>query len=225
MALEIINRRLNIAEFKQYIKDYYFGSQPANKLVIHHTWKPTLETWDGARTIQGLKRYYEGKGWPAGPHLFIANNDIWLFTPMRQNGIHAGRLNDRSIGIEVVGNYDQKVWSGPTKQTALGVIRLLQQRLAILNKGIFFHRDASSKSCPGNAITKPWLMAELANFNLQGIGRPANEPIDPQEVMIPVWAAEAVAFVRQHGLFEIRSAQDVRDAVKFHRFYQLIENK
>ncbi len=222
MALEIINQRLTLSEFKSYIDAYYFGTNPANKLVIHHTWKPTLATWNGATTIQGLKRYYEGKGWPAGPHLFIANDEIWLFTPMRQNGIHAGTLNDRSIGIEVVGNYDQKVWSGSTKHTALGVIRLLQQRLAILNQGIYFHRDASSKTCPGNAITKPWLFAELANYNVQ-LG--SSNQLGSQEVMIPIWATEAVAFVRQHGLFEITSKQDVRDAVKFHRFYQLIENK
>jgi hypothetical protein len=159
--MEIVNRCLNLEEFKTYVSEYYFGSEPADKLVIHHTWEPTAKKWRGQRTIEGLKKYYEGKGWSAGPHLFIYRDDIWLFSPMRQDGIHARSLNHLSIGIEVVGNYDYCKWKGKTKSTALGVIRILMDQLKIPEKEIYFHRDVSPKTCPGKMITREWLLDEL----------------------------------------------------------------
>lgn len=225
--MDIINRKLDLHEFRDYIATYNFGTLPANKLVVHHTWRPTKDKWGGAHSIQGLKRYYEGKGWPAGPHLFIAEDGIWLFTPMRKDGIHASELNSRSIGIEVVGDYDNEKWSGKTKESTLGAIKLLMKQLGVTSDSIYFHRDVSSKTCPGTAITKEWLFEELTNFRL--LPRlPGTAPIPSlssldDEVRIPVWAAEAVAFVHKHQLFEVHNDDDVRDAVKFHRFYNLIK--
>lgn len=233
--MDIINRCLTLDEFEDYVRSYYFGSLPANKLVIHHTWRPTAEGWSGKRTIMGLKRYYEGKGWSAGPHLFIAEDGIWLFSPMRKDGIHAASLNHRSIGIEVVGDYDHKKWEGETKYNTLGVIKVLMQYLHFANKDIFFHRDASTKSCPGWAITKEWLFESLNYFQrrprlpgsseameaVEHISAPLPEGYEG-EIMIPEWAVEAVTFIKQHQLFQIKTEADIRDAVKFYRFYQLI---
>lgn len=239
--MEIIQKRLSLAEFRSYVAAYDFGPLPPDKLVVHHTWKPTKEQWQGERSILGLKGYYERKGWTAGPHLFVAEDGIWLFSPMRHNGIHASTLNPRSVGIEVVGNYDNIRWSGETKKNALGVIRVLMQQLSIFENGVFFHRDVSAKTCPGTAITKAWLFHELMRFEL-----PASRPVVPSEfrervedisaplpaatdpltssvlMPIPDWAQEAVDFVQEHRLFQIMDMKDVRDAVKFYRFYQLI---
>ncbi len=247
--MEIINKRLTLNEFRDYVKGYYFGSLPANKLVIHHTWRPTRESWDGERTILGLKRYYEGKGWKVGPHLFIAEDGIWLFTPMRKDGIHAGSLNPRSIGIEVVGDYNSEKWFGQTKTNTLSAIKVLMEQLNLTENEIFFHRDASPKSCPGWAITKEWLFKELSDFRFSAIGgsasgrkpriptrdhepietisapAPVTPPPDSDEMVfvpVPQWAQEAVDFVATHKLFKITSAEDIRDAIKFYRFYLLI---
>ena len=242
--MQIVNKCLTLNEFRDYVKGYYFGSLPANKLVIHHTWKPTKESWTGGQSILGLKRYYENKGWQDGPHLFIAEDGIWLFTPMRKNGIHASKLNYRSIGIEVVGNYDTEKWSDDTKTNALGAIKALMQRLDLKEKDIFFHRDISSKSCPGRAITKEWLFQELADFQIKpripersefieqvensSAPIPVTPPASSNEMVfvpVPDWAKEAVDFTVKHKLFKIRCAEDIRDAVKFYRFYQVIRKQ
>jgi len=144
--MEILNKRLSLHEFRDYLKTYDFGSVFPDKLVLHHTWRPTKASWAGEKTIAALKRHYEGKGWPAGPHLFVAEDGIWLFSPMNKDGIHAGRLNKNSIGIEIVGDYDTEVWSGSIKTNALGVIQMLLDRLGLGMNGLFFHRDASAKS-------------------------------------------------------------------------------
>jgi len=148
-----------------YLKDKHFGSLPATKLVIHHTWKPTVKDWKGQSTFLGIKKYYEGKLWTRGPHIFIAPDGIWLMTDMQKDGYHAGIVgNWRSIGIEVVGDYDHVKWENPIKELALFVIDSLQRKLNISDNEIKFHRDYSTKSCPGNAITKEWLMQELQRY-------------------------------------------------------------
>ena len=233
--MDIINRCLSVEDFRQYIKEYYFGSEPANKLVIHHTWKPTQATWGGQKSIDGMKRYYEGKGWNAGPHLFIAEEGIWLFSPMRKDGIHTAGLNHRSIGIEVVGDYDNELWSGSIKTNALNAIDILMKALNLTTKDIYFHRDVSSKTCPGLAITKEWLFSQLYNLNktkpefravIRNTTAPVPADFDQSDEMVlisvPDWAKDAVDFVAKHKLFKIRVPEDVRHTVRFYRFYNLL---
>lgn len=143
--MQIIGKRLTIEEFNVYVSKKDFGSDPADKLVIHHTWKPTKQSWDGIDTLKALKKYYELKNWYAGPHLFVAEDGIWLFSDMRKDGIHTKGANHKSIGIEVVGNYDDKKWSGETYNNAVATIKLLMERLNIPYKRVYFHRDFCKK--------------------------------------------------------------------------------
>lgn len=169
-----IKCKLSLEEFKKYIKNYNFGTKPPKFMVIHHTWKPEKDDWNGIKTIHALDKYYRKLGWNGkGPHLFIADDGIWLFTPMYEVGIHAGSGNGSinhpdgySLGIEVVGNYDNEVWSGETKKNALGVILALQEQLSIPTIKIKFHRHYSKKTCPGKKITEDWLHHELGRFDL-----------------------------------------------------------
>jgi N-acetylmuramoyl-L-alanine amidase CwlA len=163
--MNIINKNLSLEEFTKYIGNYNFGETIPKKIVIHHTWKPTKKDWNGVKTIEGLKKFYTSKGWSKGPHLFIAEDGIWLFSPMSLDGIHAGEGNTNSIGIEVVGDYDVEKWSGKTKDNAIGAIRSLMAKLNINTENVKFHNDYSTKSCPGHAITKEWLFRELNFYN------------------------------------------------------------
>ncbi len=183
--MQILRKKLTKSEFEAYVSAKNFGTVPPTKIVLHHTWRPTQESWSGIRTIDGLKRYYEGLGWSAGPHIFVADDGIWLFTDMSRVGIHAGSANatwlkngrkrggyyvpnakliDYSIGIEVVGDYDEHVWEGATLDNALSCIITLKKKLGIITQDIAFHRDFSPKSCPGNAITRSWFEQTLANY-------------------------------------------------------------
>ena len=190
--MKIDGRKMNQDQFRNFVETFNFGSIPPTSLVIHHTWRPTQKEWRGQASIEGLKSYYENvKKWPAGPHLFIAEDGIWLFTPMNEVGVHAGKANATwekfgktytgylgwneakylktySIGIEVVGDYDVEQWSGKTKSNALAAIRILMDRLNVPTEEIYFHRDFSKKSCPGDAITKDWLFKQLSKRDAQG---------------------------------------------------------
>src|SRR3990167_6870786 len=201
--MNIICRALTLDEFRRYARNYDFGKVKPNMLVIHHTWRPTKQEWKGERSIQGLKNYYEQKGWKAGPHIFCSDDAIWLFTPMNEIGIHAGSGNSTykwgkligySIGIEVVGDYDVEHWTGKTYENAIGVIKELMSLLNVPTEDVRFHRDFNpGKSCPGHAITKEWLFQELAKIDTEG------KPIHPPTEVSP-WALDGWLWQKELGL-------------------------
>lgn len=90
------------------------------------------------RQLGVLKNYYQNTlGWSAGPHLFIDERYIYLMTPMSDIGIHAkwgnsfkrnGKLH-YSVGIEVVGNYEQVRWPAAVQGMVRGAVQSLQHRL------------------------------------------------------------------------------------------------
>lgn len=135
--------------------------------VIHHTWSPTLPQWHatgGKAEVAGLAHYYafevknpDGSvGWPAGPHLFIVDNEIWLGTPFTTQGVHATICNSHYLGFEVVGDYDQHYWSPGTEHNVLGCVAAVfrRRKLLVSPTSLRGHRDCSSpKTCPGTAVS------------------------------------------------------------------------
>ena len=159
--MRIINKCLPKEEFEKYIERKEV-SRKINKIVLHHT-SDTIGKWkSGEVAISYYKKLYEGKGWKAGPHLFVAPEGIYLFTDINIQGIHANSGNRGSIGVEMVGNYDKifpsgKIWSNTKK-----VLRILLSRFDLKLKDIHFHREYNSKkSCPGRTITKRWIRRQF----------------------------------------------------------------
>lgn len=136
-------------------------------VTVHHTWSPTLEQWHatgGKAEVAGLARYYQyevqnkdgSRGWPAGPHLFIADNEIYLGTPFTVPGVHATICNQSYLGFEVVGDYDQRYWSAATEHNVLGCVSAVfrRRKLQVNPTSLRGHRDcASPKTCPGTAVS------------------------------------------------------------------------
>ncbi|HEU4327367.1 MAG TPA: peptidoglycan recognition family protein [Roseiflexaceae bacterium] len=162
---------LSAQEWAEYVASYDFGPVAPTRLVLHHTYIPNEKQWKGRPTLEGIQRYYAGLGWRSAPHLFVGLDGIWLATPMEDIGIHAGtgnsgRVNGElwySIGLEMVGYFDRKRPSGPVWELSKAVMGGLSRRLGIPpRKLISFHRDYTNlKSCPGWAVTKPWVFDEV----------------------------------------------------------------
>jgi hypothetical protein len=194
-----IGRGLKPDEFVDYVQQYQFGSQPPNYVILHHTGVPgTVHAnpgygwmWDTneegmseqqiynkrLRQLNGIKEYYRTTyGWDRGPHLYIDERWVWLFTPMYEPGIHAttgnqyrrgGRLN-YSIGIEVVGYYEHRTWPEPVEQMVGHAVAVLKERLGTFELqyqrfagGISSHRDYNKPECPGTAISEGYYLNVL----------------------------------------------------------------
>ena len=162
-------------EFVTYIEGLAMPEPLPTRVFLHHTWKPTRESWNGASTIYAMKRYYEqqrwrdlgGKlreGWTAGPHLFVADDGIWLFSDIRYDGVGVLGHNTGTRHLEMVGNYDDELPSGATLQNTIAALGILHVKLGLDIANLNFHRDFSSKTCPGRAVTKAWIIPQVARW-------------------------------------------------------------
>lgn len=193
-----IGRGLTLTEFGQYVREYDFGPVAPDFIVLHHTaipsatWAPypSGAVWDAnenslteqekydkrKRQLDALMRFYRAKGWTAGPHLFIDERWIWLFTPMYNIGIHAAQGNSRrrggrlhySIGIEVIGYHEHVPWHPSAARLVAGAVALLKARLNSFNfedkpyeGGVGAHRMYNKPECPGAAIVASYYMPLL----------------------------------------------------------------
>lgn len=197
-------------QFTEYVQEYNFGGIKPDYIVLHHTAIPGAsyapfpgkEHWDAnedgksdeqvmaqrKRKLDNIKSYYAGLGWDRGPHLFVDDRYIWLFTPMYEVGYHAKEGNmigddielpkHYSIGIEVVGYYEHVQWPPQVEQLVRHAVTTLQKRLGTFELqlvypngrkqgdplkwgGIASHRNYNKKECPGAAITEQYYMGVL----------------------------------------------------------------
>lgn len=184
----MIGRVLSIPDWLTYVASYNFGPIAPARVVLHHTAVPTVAQWAGLRSMQGMQRFYAGKGWTAAPHIYVGPDGIWLFTPMKDVGIHAGIGNSGysggkfwySIGVEMVGMYDSVRPSGAIWEGAKAVLGGLSKRLGIAPRQLIsFHRDyTNQKSCPGWAVTKDWVWPEIERW-IAGQAPPPPPPPGP----------------------------------------------
>lgn len=203
-----VGKGLTADEFTDYVNAYNFGTRPPDYVVLHHTEVPgTVHAkqggwiWDAGESgktaeqvyrqrrkrLASIRDFYRGKGWDRGPHLFIDDRYIWLFSPMRQTGKHAGEGGNGfkdasqrlhySIGIEVVGNYTNTTWPPAVERMVGHAVAVLQKRLGTFQLeyraaapkhtasgrvgSVCSHRDFNKPSCPGNAIGEEYYMGVL----------------------------------------------------------------
>lgn len=184
-------RVLSTAAWLDYVATYNFGPITPTRVVAHHTYRPTEGEWRGIVSMRGLQRYYASLGWSAAPHIFVAPDGIWLATPMSEVGIHAGSGNSGfengrfwySIGVEMVGDFDQSRPTGPVWQQARAVYGGLSRRLGIAPRQLIsIHRDyTNEKSCPGWSVTKPWIWGEVEAWLAGTTPEPPPPPPPPPE--------------------------------------------
>ena len=211
-AFRYIGKGLTGPEFAAYAQSYNFGSVPPDQLIIHNTyipdasWAPVSANqstwWDRNESgltisqiyakrqqqLDAVMRYYRDTyGWDRGPHLFIDNIWIWLFTPMYDIGIHAKEGNSYrdgrghlhySLGIETVGHFATHGWPSGMQQLLRVAVQALRRRLQTfeivyksaphhhpeLHQGsIAFHNDYNKAACPGGYITPAYAIPILSS--------------------------------------------------------------
>ena len=129
-------------------------------LIIHHTHTPRKTT-----PFINIKNYHMSKGWSdIGYHFFITNDGrIWKGRPVTITGRHAkdSRMNYKSLGICVAGNFDIEEPSKLQLKSLIKIIRTLQQDYKIKDKNIIGHREVkgSFTTCPGDSLLE-WLLSQ-----------------------------------------------------------------
>lgn len=127
--------------------------QPTN-IIIHCS-----ATKDSQSVSWGAIRDYHTKvnGWSAigyhyGIELVGDEYEIFLGRMPDQNGAHcrAGTMNDRSIGICCVGDYDNEKPPAELVDKCLELVRFLIRHYGISKYRVLGHRELDpAKTCPG----------------------------------------------------------------------------
>lgn len=129
-------------------------------IIVHHSL-----TSDGASVSWGAIRKYhvETLGWrdigyQAGIELVNDKHEVLIGRMWNEVGAHTIGMNDKSIGICFVGNYDVDMVPDGIKQKGLVFIRFLQDLYRIPNQNIKGHCEYAPKTCPGKNLME-WVRA------------------------------------------------------------------
>ncbi len=181
-------------------------------IALHNTSSPTIQVWQSwspekrQQYIQNMQPYYEKMGWRGGPHFFVTpQQDICAFgfNDLMAAGTHASCFNNTSIGIEMVGEFDQEPFdSGPGAQVAdnaIFLMALLHNKIGIIptpyvydQRGLHFHVEckADNHDCPGRFVQKPDVV-ERVTVKMTELATPG------APVLIPAAALNLTAEIAQ----------------------------
>jgi N-acetylmuramoyl-L-alanine amidase CwlA len=154
----IVGKAVSPEEFRQHVDGLSWGAWRPAFITLHNTAIPSLAQRPHGFTeqhIRNLEGFYRGKGWSAGPHLFIDDKQIWLFTPLTTPGVHSPSWNRTAIGIEMLGDYAKESFSAGrgllVRRNTVAAMAALSKKLGFKPDGWKFHVQdtASDHDCPG----------------------------------------------------------------------------
>lgn len=146
--------------FDAYAHQLNFGAWRPQFVVLHNTQIPTLAKWhdvDGHSRMRIFAEYYrDTMQWSAGPHLFVADDLIWVFTPLITPGVHSPSWNRMSWGVEVVGDFDRELFQGAIRSNAIAAVATLHAIVGLDPATIRLHREdpLTTHHCPGPGLDK-----------------------------------------------------------------------
>jgi hypothetical protein len=215
--MTIVGRCFDEQGVRHYLQEVDYSNWKPTSIWLHHTAVPTLNDWKGYETILAMKAYYDKQewtdaqgrkhiGWGSGPHFFVAPEGIWAFTPPNEEGSHVYGFNAHSIGIEMVGNYQNNRPSGDVLEYTIWLLMVCCKQFFVAPEAIHFHRDANATypamatDCPGKAVTKEWLLPKVRTIYLMWDGMPEDEgklPLAQRLVKVRTWNEEATRWNEQ----------------------------
>jgi hypothetical protein len=208
----IVGKSFTVEEFKKYVETLQWTDWIPDFIVLHNTGVPSLSSYPNGLTSkyinQILADYYRyEKGWSAGPHLFVDDKQIWVFTPLTTPGVHSPSWNNRTLGVEMLGNYDvEKFNSGRgelVKKNAVAAIAILSDLLGIAPDTMKLHREdpGTDHHCPGDNVNKKLFIKMVEDYiDTEKTPVKVEEPvIEPVKVVVepvvePVKVEEQLTF-------------------------------
>lgn len=156
----IVRKKFTAADFADYVGTITFNVWRPQFVVLHNTAVPTLADWhkvSGLQRMKGLEHYYRDvQHWSAGPHLFIADDFIWAFTPLNTPGVHSPSWNAIAWGVELVGDYATEELPSTVRDNAISALASLHALVGIDPNTLKLHKEdpRTTHNCPGKNIIK-----------------------------------------------------------------------
>jgi hypothetical protein len=163
----IIGQGFSPDAFQHYIDTVVFDTWRPQFVVLHNTAVPKLADWHavaGEVRMRNLESYYRDvQQWSAGPHLFVADDLIWVFTPLNTSGVHSPSWNSISWGVEMVGDYEVEAFSSAVKDNAISALAIMHAALGLDPATLRLHKEdpRTTHNCPGKNVVKVDVVDQL----------------------------------------------------------------
>jgi hypothetical protein len=160
----IVGRAFTADDFDAYCHTLRWDAWRPSFIVLHNTATPSLAQRPEGLTrehIQNLEAFYrDTQGWKAGPHLFVDDRQIWVFTPLTVSGTHSPSWNKVALGVEMLGNFETEAFdTGRGLEVRKNAVAALTTLCAVLGLGgdtMRLHREdpLTTHACPGKNVAK-----------------------------------------------------------------------
>jgi N-acetylmuramoyl-L-alanine amidase-like protein len=156
----IVGQGFDRAGFAAYVSTLTLSTWRPQFVVLHNTAVPTLAQWHsvpGAQRMKNLESFYrDTQHWSAGPHLFVADDLIWAFTPLTTSGVHSPSWNSMSWGVEMVGDYNVEPFEAAVRGNTLSALATLHALLGLDPQTLRLHKEdpKTTHDCPGKHVSK-----------------------------------------------------------------------
>lgn len=187
MSWPAVKKAFTQDDFADYVKSVPASKWHPGQIMWHNTAAPSLAQWmksaaqdkaagfiPGITRIRNLEAFFrDNNGWSGCPHLFIANDLIWVMNPLTAPGVHSPNFNSTALAIEMCGDFaveDDDSGEGlRVKNNTIFATTVLCEAFGIpavrgsidhktLHKtpGIYLHKDdpGTTHDCPGKDVAQ-----------------------------------------------------------------------
>jgi hypothetical protein len=190
---KIIGKSFSAAEFDAYCHTLQWTAWRPSFIVLHNTATPSLAQRPNGLTplhIANLEGFYrDRRGWSAGPHLFVDDRQIWVFTPLTMSGVHSPSWNKVALGLEMLGDYDKEPFDSGrglvVRKNAVAAMATLCAILGLDPASMRLHHEdpLTDHACPGRLVDKADVIHEVQALIIE---RHAGEHAIPGEIAVPL---------------------------------------
>ena len=170
----IVGKSFSPIDFDAYCHELKWDAWRPSFIVVHNTAIPSLANRPNGLTKQhilGLESFYrDTQKWKAGPHLFIDDKQIWVFTPLTVSGTHSPSWNKLALGIEMLGNFEKEAFDTgrglSVRKNTVAAIATLSAVLGLDPQTMRIHREdpLTTHACPGKNVKKALLIQEVMDL-------------------------------------------------------------
>jgi len=132
-------------------------------IIIHHSLTEDGQTvnWQAIRRYHIIDQGWADIGYHYGVEWIHRGYEILVGRPLSMDGAHTLGMNDKAIGICVVGNYDVQYPMAAMIVKLVPLVRDLCEIFSIPKENVQGHRDYAAKSCPGKNFNLDLIRQEL----------------------------------------------------------------
>jgi hypothetical protein len=170
----IVGESFSPERFDAYCQSLKWDAWRPSFVVLHNTATPSLAQRPNGLTqqhIASLEAFYrDTKGWKAGPHLFIDDRQIWVFTPLTVPGTHSPSWNTLALGAEMLGDFSSEAFDSgrglAVRRNAVAALASLHAVLGIDPATMCLHKEdpGTTHACPGKNVRKGDVVQEIADL-------------------------------------------------------------